>query len=667
MAETDDPTAMLIPLGPPSPGGAPAVGYKGDNDRDPTKLLQPLGGKPVLSTSFERVPSKEGGEGSIWGNLGLGTRAAVTGLTSLPAAVADVATWPGRMMTRAAGLPTTAPSDMIGGAMDAAGLPRPQTPGDQARADIISGAASMLTPMGIAQAAPRMVAQLPTVVRPLVATPGASGPQAAGQVAAGGVGAAVGDELASSEHVPEWLKPTARLVGNIAGAGGVNAISSFAGRAKNALGGVQNDVAMALERLGIVPKTAAAVTQGSGVSQMEGLMVKSPFASGRLLPAQRDTVEQFGDALEHTAQQLGPHATAEEAGTAVQKALHDWRSNAFPAEQTAIWAPLNQRMAGAAVDPAPYRRALEYAASPPALASLPENQRAFASAQARKWLEALNADVPSGQMMSWEQAHALKTRIGDAMGTPDIVASLGNKQLQGIYGGLAQGMERAATQHGQADLFRAANDTTIAGHQFIDGTVSKAARANNPAQETIRPDAAARALVGDNTALQQLRDRVPAAADALAAWKLREMSQARPSQQGAGATTSTGTFLTEARKLQLQRPEGASALFGGVRQPVDDLMRVAAKLREMEAGINKSNTGPYEAITQVLPQTATMGFASGLPAALATLAASVGAPWATGRFLTNPDVIRLMAAKAGRPSPLSARQAGLLINQSQED
>lgn len=650
-----DDDADFVSLAPKdAPPARPRVGYAGDND------IQPVN-RPILSTSFNSVP-KEGGSGGVWGDvtrgLGLGTRNAIEGLSSLPGTIADVMTYPTRQGLRWAGLDVTAPSDLLNKGLTATGLPTPQTPAENLNAEIVRGGASMVTPMGVGALAPRAVAALPGVVQPLV-----TAPRAAGQVVAGGVGGGLGDVAATRDEVPDWLKPAARLAGNVGGAGLTSALTGIGGTIKNAVQGVQSPIAQALERLGIKPGTVGAVTERPGVSSLEAAATKAPIASGIVQPAQQRTVDQFDDSVRRTALSLNPATTAEEAGMQVQRALHDWKTNVFPAEQNAVWAPLNQRLAGTAVDPGGYRRALEATAKDPALNSLPEIQRSFVNKKITEWLDALNADVGTGKSLSWEQAQAIKRRIGDQMGTPEIVASIGGQALKRIYGGLAEGMENTATQHGQGRLFHEANQTTIDGHQFIDGTLSKGVQANNLSQETIRSDAAARALLTDNTAMQQLRARVPEAADALAAYKLHASKEAKPSSQTDASTPSTGTFLTEMRKHQLNYPEGSAALFASnpqAKQNLDDLLAAAAQLRRTERNLNTSNT-TQAALWSTLPLQAMQGYSmGGIPGAIALPAATLGSTALAGKGLTNPALIALAAARRGERLPFGGLLGGAL-------
>ena len=586
----------------------------------------------------------------------------IEGVASLPTTLADVVSWPGRAIQSAVGLPRgVAPSTALEAGLNLTGLPQPKTEEEKRNAEVVRGGSAMLTPMGVGAVAPQQVARLPAAVQPLVATPGpVSLPAAATQVVAGGTGALAGDVAANREEVPEWLKPTVRLAGNIVGAGGVSGAKSAAETLYNAATGVKSAIAQAFDRLGITPRTAASVTTDPTTRSAEAAFSKLPVSATIMQPKQQQVVDDFGRAVETTAQKISPAASAQEAGLNTQKLMHDWKEVTFPAEQAAQWGPLNQRMSGAAVDKSAYRAALEEAASPKALASMPENQRAFASAQAKKWLDALDADAPGNSMLTWEQAHAIKQQIGNAMGTPDLVAALGTQRLKSIYGGLAQGMETTATQHGQAGLFKAANDTTIAGHQFMDSVLSKAVKANNLAQETIDPAKAAKALAESNDAMVQLRQRIPEAADHIAAWQLRQAKEARAGQQGSGSTTSTGTFLTNLRDDQLRRPEGSAAMYGPVGRDLQDLMDVAAQLRLTEKNANTSNTaqaGTWSAI----PMLAQQGYQhGGWTGALAAPLAALTANTAAAKYLTSPMALRIAAAQRGTGTPIRPGVTGLL-------
>jgi hypothetical protein len=435
------------------------------------------------------------------------------------------------------------------------------------------------------------------------------------------------------------------------GAGLTSAATGLGGTIANAVRGIPSGVAEAYKRLGIVPQTVGAVTENPHVRQAEAIAAGLP-GGARLRPAQAATAEQIGDAAETTAAKLGDARTAHEAGTKTQELLRDWRSNTWKNEQETAWQPLNQRMSGAGVDPSGYRRALQQAAKDPALDSLPENQRVFANKLVQEWLAALDADAPPGRMLSWEQAHALKKKIGDQLGSPDIVSSLGNKALQGIYGGLAEDMGTTARAHGQGRVFDAANKVTIDGHNFIDTVVTKAIQKNNAGQETVAADIAARNMLGSNDAMMQLRQRVPEAANELGAYRLREIKEAVPSQQGADSTSSSGSLLTKLRGQQIARPEGSEAMFRPVAGDVYDLAKVAANQRLMEQQLNRPNTAAGVASALLMSQLWAAYQSGGPRAAAGVLAANAGAPGAISMFMRDPRIIAMAGARKGtRPVP----------------
>jgi hypothetical protein len=278
-------------------------------------------------------------------------------------------------------------------------------------------------------------------------------------------------------------------------------------------------------------------------------------------------------------------------------------------------------------------------------------------------LDAINKDVPTGQSMPWQQAQALRSAIGQVMGVPEIVQSVGKDQLTRAYGGISQDMRDTATaldaryaaanlpMPSAADAFNNANKVSTDGHAFIDNTLSKIIRSNNPAQETINPDRATRSILGSgDTTLQALRTEMPAAANELGAYKLRDMALATPGAAGrTGQETSVGSFLTDLNRMRQQMPGGFRALFSdpAVARRIDALATVADTMKETAKRANVSGTGPYMALGEAGTAAVPMWLATHSP--LAT-AAAVGAPFALNRAAglaaTNPVLARMAGAPA---------------------
>jgi hypothetical protein len=661
---TDDNMPIRLNTGPGGSIGAPVV------TAPPSDDTQPVRTPTFLDKSHAQLPSdtRRGFWGGIGHDVALGTRDAVSGALSLPLQAVDALTWQNRALGNAFGDQTTAPikapSTMLDEWLDR--FAKPETDNEKIRSEAIRAGAGVLSPMALGTAVPRLVGAVSPYIRPLIGTePVASAPRAPAQIATGAAGGAAGEAAASSDTVPDWLKPTVRLGANVATAVGGGKVSDAVGKLYNMAQGYQTPIAQALDRLRIFPRTAGAVTEDANTRTLEAGMSKLPFAAGVLQPAQRDTAGQFHSAVEDTARLLGGEKTAQEAGGSVQSILQDWHANTFPKEQNAIWNPLNEKLAGAPVDDSFYRKALTDMAYPPRLSNMPATQQAYGSGMAKDWLDRLNSDLRGRNTpLTWDEAHAIKEQIGKAMGTPEIIDSMGMERLRSLYGGLSEGMKSTAEKAGLGQDFSVANKSTIDAHNFIEGTLSKAIKSRNPGQEMIDPDTAARSLLGSNTAMQDLRERVPQAADALGAYQLRQAALAKPGQQGATDTPSAGTFLTTLRKQQIERPEGMAALYNQpeVQSNLKDLLTVAGNIRETEKHMNTSGTGTALAAGQAatfIPRVLAAGYYGGVPGAVAQTTMDV-APYGAAKALTSPLAIRLAGTPPGPRQPLAPLAAGLL-------
>jgi hypothetical protein len=638
----------------------------------------------VLGTSFGKVPS-DNSPGHLWDSfthgLGLGTRDVMTGAgSSLPGMALDAISWPGRAAIRLMGGSATAPSDMPGKAADLAGLPTPQTDAERRKSEFIRGGTALLASALPGAVAGGAVEALPSIARPLVSTAlPASAPAAAVQAVAGGTGAVAGPALASSELVPEWLKPTANLVGNIVGAGGINLAAGGIGQVANAFGGVQSALSAALERLGIPKLTMGAVTDSPGVKSTEATLSKIPTAMGVLQPKQQQMVDAFGNAIEDTARRaetgtnaMAPvHDTATKTGNTIQQKILDWKNDTLPTQEDAMWKPVNDAMNGkevvdpnnwqstiklppasTGVDPSGLRAALQRQASDVRLSNMPETAKQFASKKIQDLLDSLASDAPPGQKISWDTAQAYKQQIGNMLGKQELVSTLGQSSIRDLYGGLAGDMETAANNAGVGRQYAEANAFSSRMKTFQDETLSKAVSGKNQNLETVSPDEATEALLnGSSDDLTRLRANIPEAADALAAYKLRQLAQAKPSQQGAGDTTSTGTFLTGLRRSQLSNPEGTRALFADpqVSQNVNDLGTVAGQFRSVEKNMNTSGTTGAAALALAL-QHLMEAAVSGNTRQAASTVAGLAAPHLAARAMTSPLATWLASAQRA-PAP----------------
>jgi len=660
---------------PPGEGGAghvgdaqwsPPVTFLDENGQPTQPVGAPAAAPPSILNSGWRVAGQQLWDAGARG-VGLGVRDVLAGASAPLTGLADLVTWPTRVAQRAAGIPTTAPSDLAAKVIDATNLPTPQTPTEKNISTFNQGAAATL-PSLVVGGVPALAARVPTVAAPLVASPTASAPQAVRALATGGGGAVAGEKAAESPYVPTYLKPYANLAAGIAAARFADVGLNLGGKTVNAIAGNMSPTYEAFRRQGVDTSLPGTVAGGEAAQSVEGSATRIPFVASALRPVQQRVIGQFGNAVERTAAQLDPAGigvTAQTTGEHVQNTYRNWVDNIFngpQGRQAAAWTPLNQRMAGASVDTAPFRTALTEAAAPPALNSLPATQQAWASGQAQRWLAALDADIGRSNL-SWEQAQAIRTRIGDAMGTPGIVDAIGMQQLRRMYAGLADGMQRSAVAHGQGALFDNANAVTTAGHNFIETVGSKIAKANNPLQETVAPEQATNNILNSgDTTMQAIRRELPDAADVLGAYKLRQARAAKPSVATAYDDTSTGSFLSNLNRMRQTTPGGYDALYNtrAIQQHVDDLATIAGRLRQTERHVNTSGTSEQQAWQSYLMALAAAA-GSGSGTALAGVAAGVpAAGWGVGRALTSPTLTRFAAARGLPPPILASPVTGLL-------
>lgn len=495
-------------------------------------------------------------------------------------------------------------------------------------------------------------------VLPLAATGGAAAlPRALAQGAGAGVGSELGKELVPNHPI------AAPLIGGLVGGGAGSLGYTGAAKVANAAKGTVSPVVEAYDRLGIDPKLVGDVTGSPGLQQIQAFAAKAPGSAGKIEQAGEHVVSQFDNAVDRTASNLGVSRTASQAGQTLQAEARNWRDNVFPQREAEAWAPVDKMVSPwAAVQPENYRTAL--AALSSKLAALPETKKVLLSDRAQSLLKAINADVPEGAGMTWQDAQNLRSIIGEIRGVPEIASSLGEKQLGRMYGALSEDMMNTAERYGAGDAFTNANAVSTQGHSFIRNVLSKIIKSNNPMQESIRPEqAASNALNGGDTTLQAIRQELPNAADELGAYKLRDMALANPGQQMkvGGNSTSPATFLTDLNKLRQSSPEGVKALFDAdphTSQAVKDLETVAGTIKKTAQRLNTSNTGPHNQIAGIIAgsvPTAILGHEyGGVPGAASALAAEVGVPLGlgalAGRLSTNEKLARLLSTPVQPPA-----------------
>lgn len=396
----------------------------------------------------------------------------------------------------------------------------------------------------------------------------------------------------------------------------------------------------AYRRLQIDPVLAGDVSGQSFWQRLQSVASKAPGGAHRVQAAGERAVGQWGDALENTAQNLGNARTAQQAGEQLQMEAGAWL-NRFRADSRAAWNEVDMHIPGRT--PVALTDTLQTLGQiRTSMPSLPETARSVESPFMSNLYESLQRDLAGGTT-SWNDLRALRTRIGERLADPQLIADTGRADLQRLYAALSRDMETAVAPRGQGavDAFNSASALTRNGHTFVDNVLS---RITGPG---ISPERAAESIVNSggqgSTILEAVRREMPRAADELAAFKLRDMALATGGRQTSAQTAmSPETFLTDRFKLA---PEAQDILFGQdphLARRVADLATVADSMRQTQRTLgNPSNTAAMSAALGALiaaPAAAYAGFQQSPEAGVAGLLS----PWLPGylaaRAVTSPRI-----------------------------
>lgn len=268
-----------------------------------------------------------------------------------------------------------------------------------------------------------------------------------------------------------------------------------------------------------------------------------------------DTAEHVSNTFEDVAGDLGKSTTYQQAGRVGQAAARNWYDKIRPEEFKAVEATLKAKVPDEAPTPLPQFTAAAQALSSDAGSLQAINDlfarkmpaqvtQALARREAQPAAEAALKELmepgvpkagasaeskalpPPAPPPTFAEARTLRSTLGDALANPDIVKSLGQKNINTLYRALSADLGETAKGLGALEEWNTYNTVSTDLHNFVAGPLSKVISTVNPAKEiTIAPEDAARALIksgqSGSTDLDALRARIPEAVDELAAAHLR--------------------------------------------------------------------------------------------------------------------------------------------------
>jgi hypothetical protein len=332
-----------------------------------------------------------------------------------------------------------------------------------------------------------------------------------------------------------------RLLGFVLGSHTAAAVGNAASRTvanATGIGGPTTPIGQAYQRQGITPTTSV-----------------------------DDATNAWQTAAETAAQKLGPGATQQETGAALQGAVNQWKSD-WQANANTKWDAFRTQV--------PSDTQIPVSGFQKALTGV--NQDYGGAANLAKTLQpslgttiqdALTKDISPTGTLPWQAVQATRTRLGQLMQSSDPDVATVAKRL---YGGLSDDMQNGALAAGSnaAQAFKEASDYTWAGHRLLDDHLNPILRASTPEQAAQYALATARQ---GGTRLQAIGVAAPDQPTALGAGIVRQAADVGPDML--------------AKRMNALSPEARTQLFGGpgVGTPagdLGDLVDIAAKQRQIQ-------------------------------------------------------------------------------------
>jgi hypothetical protein len=405
---------------------------------------------------------------------------------------------------------------------------------------------------------------------------------------ASGVGSQAGADLMPDHPV------VGALIGGLAGGFGATGAMGMARKGVNAANNVGNATTDAYADLGMTPRLSGDVTDNKFLKGLQAFAAKTPFGAGKIAKAASQTADEFGAASDRVASTLGSAATAQDVGTVLQGESKNWMDR-FKLANQKNWNALDQYFPDIGfakrVNVSNYSKALDSISDD--LPAAPATAKVLQPGFTRQLADALKQDIGESDVLPWRTVKGIRSRIGEMLEDPNLPADAGTAELKRLYAGLSKDMQAAVKEAGpEAEAaFKTANTVTANGHKFIDGILRPLIR------EGQTPEGAASSVLPKmnkgGSVITQIRQEMPAAADEIAAFKIRDMTAAAAGKQNAtGDAVSSSSFLTDWNKLS---PEAKAALYQdpGVRQKLDSMAKVSEGIKDTMAMANHSNTGSH--------------------------------------------------------------------------
>lgn len=359
--------------------------------------------------------------------------------------------------------------------------------------------------------------------------------------------------------------------------------------------------------------------------------------------------DELGQAGQRIAQNAGPGASANEAGSALKSGVEVFKSN-FKDVSGKLYQAVDARIPPNTRVQSPNTVAALKAMVEP-FENTPNLAREVGVTRLQGWIDDLSGEIP------WTTARQLRSEIGSAIGKINgPLADQSQGRLKAAYQALSADLDDAARAAGPEALqaWTRANNYNRAGRARIDGALDKIFKADSPEKAFANFEAMTRKGTAQSNIFKVKKtiQSLPKEERAVVAGTIiRQMGEATPgAQSAAGDAFSPSAFLTRWNKMD---PEARDVIAGagmdpGVKQQLNQLARVVEKAKAAKAFENHSNSGGV--------------FANGMLFFLAggdmtgSVAAGAGLGHLSAKFLTSRKALEALneTAATGRLTKLQA-------------
>lgn len=450
------------------------------------------------------------------------------------------------------------------------------------------------------------------------------------------------------------------FVGGMAGGLGASGAANMAERGVNAAMDNLTPLAQSYKDLGIRRTLLGNTSENPTLQQAQAAGANMPISAGPIGAQMKGTMQDFGNALEQTAQRMGGATSLQEAGTSLKSGADAWMTK-WKADQGTAWTGVDAAMGNAPVDLTGIQQTLATLKAKAAGNPEVENFLSSPLAKQAERIIASTGTVAGQPFLPWDTVRALRTRIGEHLENPALVADAGGAQAKMLYGALSEDMSQAVANSGNPTLqaqFTAANKLSSDGHALLDGPLGSIMRASTP--EAAASQVLTNAKMGGSN-VATLRATIPDALDEVGALYLRQAGKA---PESAFLPYSPSRYLSSLYTENRLAPDAYQALFPNaeVQQRLANLDRVAKSMTDTERFLNTSKTGLTNSLTGLPMQIgagAIMGskageMLGGAPGGIAGgIIGGAGTPalyYGIGKMTTSP----MLNALAGAQSTPSA-------------